>query len=64
MANSLLEIPITEKTVHLCIDMQRLFSDEGPWATPWMTRVLPVVAECRPVPRTHSLYSLHHAATP
>jgi nicotinamidase-related amidase len=45
MANSLLEIPLTEKTVHLCIDMQRLFSDEGPWATPWMTRVLPVVAE-------------------
>jgi nicotinamidase-related amidase len=45
MANSLLEIPITEKTVHLCIDMQRLFSDDGPWATPWMTRVLPVVTE-------------------
>jgi hypothetical protein len=24
--------------------MQRLFSSEGPWATPWMERVLPVVA--------------------
>ena len=31
--------------MHLCIDMQRLFSSEGPWATPWMERVLPVVAE-------------------
>jgi nicotinamidase-related amidase len=31
--------------VHLCIDMQRLFSPEGPWPTPWMERVLPVVAE-------------------
>lgn len=30
--------------VHLCVDMQRLFSQEGPWATPWMPRVLPVVA--------------------
>ena len=25
--------------------MQRVFSSEGPWATPWMERVLPVVAE-------------------
>lgn len=29
--------------VHLCIDMQRIFSDEGLWPTPWMARVLPVV---------------------
>ena len=45
MANNLLPIPLTDKTVHLCIDMQRLFSSEGPWATPWMERVLPVVTE-------------------
>src|SRR5215203_2816804 len=45
MADKLLPIPLTEKTVHLCIDMQRLFSSEGPWATPWMERVLPVVVE-------------------
>ena len=45
MADRLLPIPLTEKTVHLCIDMQQLFSSEGPWATPWMERVLPVVAE-------------------
>ncbi len=29
--------------VHLCVDMQRLFAQEGPWPTPWMPRVLPVV---------------------
>jgi nicotinamidase-related amidase len=45
MANDLLPLPLTDKTVHLCIDMQRIFSTEGPWATPWMERVLPVVAE-------------------
>jgi nicotinamidase-related amidase len=45
MADRLLPLPLTDKTVHLCIDMQRLFSSEGPWATPWMERVLPVVAE-------------------
>ena len=33
-----------ERTVHLCIDMQRLFAEETPWHTPWMERVLPVVA--------------------
>jgi nicotinamidase-related amidase len=45
MADSLLPFPLTENTVHLCVDMQRLFSTEGPWPTPWMERVLPVVAE-------------------
>jgi nicotinamidase-related amidase len=35
--------PIGITARHLCIDMQRLFSPEGPWPTPWMTRVLPVV---------------------
>jgi nicotinamidase-related amidase len=32
-----------ENTVHLCIDMQRLFAPDGPWPTPWLRRVLPVV---------------------
>jgi nicotinamidase-related amidase len=37
--------------MHLCIDMQRLFTTEGPWPTPWLDRVLPcvlAVAEHRP----------------
>lgn len=45
MADSLLPMPLTERTVHLCVDMQRIFSCEGPWPTPWMERVLPVVSE-------------------
>lgn len=36
--------PLNDRTVHLCIDMQRIFSTEGPWPTPWMERVLPTVA--------------------
>ena len=43
MADYLLRFPLTPKTVHLCVDMQRLFSADGPWPTPWMTRVLPVI---------------------
>jgi nicotinamidase-related amidase len=37
--------PLTDRMVHLCVDMQRLFSADGPWPTPWLERVLPVVAE-------------------
>jgi nicotinamidase-related amidase len=37
--------PLTPHTLHLCVDMQRLFSPEGPWPTPWMPRVLPVIKE-------------------
>lgn len=36
--------PIPPNAVHLCVDMQRLFAEDTPWRTPWMTRVLPVVA--------------------
>ena len=35
--------PLTPRTVHLCVDMQRIFSVDGLWPTPWMQRVLPVV---------------------
>jgi nicotinamidase-related amidase len=45
MADGLHSYPLTPRTVHLCVDMQRIFSAEGVWATPWMNRVLPVVAE-------------------
>ena len=37
-------LPLTERSVHLCVDMQRIFSAEGFWPTPWMDRVLPVAA--------------------
>ncbi len=45
MADSLLPMPLTERTVHLCVGMQRIFSCEGAMADSWMERVLPVVAE-------------------
>lgn len=31
------------RTAHLCIDMQRLFAEGGPWPAPWMSRVVPVI---------------------
>ena len=44
MGKGLFPYPLTAKTVHLCLDMQRIFAPEGPWATPWMERVLPLLA--------------------
>jgi nicotinamidase-related amidase len=39
-----MESPIAEeKTVHLCLDMQRLFAPGSVWETPWMARVTPNV---------------------
>jgi len=35
--------PLGESWVHLCIDMQRMFSEQTEWYTPWMARVLPNV---------------------
>lgn len=43
--------PLSPTTVHLCVDMQRIFAEGSAWHTPWMSRVLPVVvrlAEAHP----------------
>lgn len=43
--------PLGPNTVHVCVDMQRMFSDDTPWSTPWMRRVLPrVVTLCEARP--------------
>jgi nicotinamidase-related amidase len=42
-ASSLPHGPLTEKAVHLCIDMQQMFAEKTAWHVPWMKRVLPVV---------------------
>lgn len=37
--------PLEGDTLHVCVDMQRLFGPGGPWAVPWMERVLPAIEE-------------------
>lgn len=32
---------LTSRTAHVCVDMQRLFSHDGPWSTPWLPKVVP-----------------------
>jgi hypothetical protein len=44
--------------------MQRIFSSEGPWATAWMERVLPVVTELAARnPEQTGIHPLHYAQT-
>jgi nicotinamidase-related amidase len=38
-----LKAPVGPASIHLCVDMQRLFGPEGPWPAPWMERVLPTI---------------------
>lgn len=33
--------PLKLRTAHVCVDMQRVFTADGPWTTPWLPRVLP-----------------------
>ena len=42
--DGLIHGPLSGGTVHLCLDMQLMFGPQGPWPTPWMERVRPVVA--------------------
>jgi nicotinamidase-related amidase len=34
---------LTDRTAHICVDMQNIFAEDTPWHMPWMARVLPVV---------------------
>jgi nicotinamidase-related amidase len=43
MAAHFLRGPLSKSAIHLCLDMQRIFDRNGPWATPWMSRVLPTI---------------------
>ncbi len=35
--------PLSDRDVHLCVDMQRMFAEETDWHTPWMKRIVPNV---------------------
>jgi nicotinamidase-related amidase len=49
--------PIGQQSVHLCIDMQRLFAPGGPWVAPWLERVLPVVVAIATRSPAHTVFT-------
>jgi hypothetical protein len=49
-----------DRTVHLCVDMQRMFAEDTEWKMPWLERVLPnVISITSFTSRTDHLYALH-----
>jgi nicotinamidase-related amidase len=49
--------PLKASTVHLCIDMQRLFAEDSPWASPAIARALPAVLEICRHKAAHSVFT-------
>lgn len=47
-----------DTTLHLCVDMQRLFAEETAWQVPWLTRVLPAVVEIASRHTRRTMFSL------
>jgi nicotinamidase-related amidase len=53
-----METPILiDRTVHLCLDMQRLFAQGAIWSTPWMTRVTPDVVRIAEAFRSRNVFT-------
>jgi nicotinamidase-related amidase len=49
--------PVSEMTIHLCVDMQRMFAGATEWQMPWLPRVLPnivAITEARP---SHTIFT-------
>ena len=43
--------PLTDRTIHLCVDMQNMFALDTPWRVAWLPQILPKIreiAECQP----------------
>ena len=55
MGDALLPFPLTERSVHLCVDMQRIFSADGPWPAPWMEESAGPRNDARSVSRVTAL---------
>jgi nicotinamidase-related amidase len=49
--------PLSDRSLHLCIDMQNLFARATPWHTPWMERVLPVVIRIAQYHPAHTIFT-------
>jgi nicotinamidase-related amidase len=44
-SRGLIHGPLGENSVHICVDMQRLFEPGAPWAMPWIEKVLPLIVD-------------------
>jgi nicotinamidase-related amidase len=49
--------PLSANTIHLCVDMQRMFAEDTAWRTPWMTRVAPNVEDIVSVQAAKTIFT-------
>jgi nicotinamidase-related amidase len=56
-SNALRFGPVAENTVHLCVDMQRMFAGATAWQMPWLPRVLPNIITISDVRPTHTIFT-------
>ena len=49
--------PLGRNSLHLCVDMQRLFGNGSPWAVPWMQKVLPAIEELSAAHASHTIFT-------
>jgi hypothetical protein len=61
MGDQLLPLSLTERTVHLCVDTQRIFSAEGPWPTMDGQGLARRSSAREPPSRENCFYPLHSA---
>lgn len=47
----------TSRTIHLCIDMQQIFSGAGLWAAPWVDRTLPAIIQIAEHARERTVFT-------
>jgi nicotinamidase-related amidase len=49
--------PLGISAAHICVDMQRMFSEGTPWATGWMEKVLPDVVRLCEATRARTIFT-------
>ena len=57
MASALRFGPLSQGTVHVCIDMQTLFAERTDWHVPWLERVLPAVTKLAEASRERTIFT-------
>lgn len=55
MADELVLGPLTDRDVHICVDMQRMFNEETDWHTPWMAKIIPNVVRLAAAKPRHTI---------
>jgi nicotinamidase-related amidase len=49
--------PLGKGWVHVCVDMQRMFSEDTEWRTDWMPRVVPQVVRLVQIVPNHTVFT-------